>query len=354
MAKRNLSPPAPPSHSEVIDLAAWLVESWASQGRIGFGDDKGIYEIETQIERCIPRQECDDLLKNDVFSLRQRLVSTIKSQVEADPQFLIAARLAIDRIQTWKHRPEPHLSNVPLSFVDTSQSAPTSGMGGLLAGDIPFGRPAFSISRLSNDRPSGPIGILLLGASPMGSADLYLREEARRIDEAIQSGLFRDWLKLHSNLAARVSDIQPQMARFRPGLLHFSCHGEYEELQLQDSLGSAASITNIGSLLRLFADKLRCVVLNSCFSRAQAEDISNHIPCVIGMFPWISDRAAILFSEGFYGGLANGFSVAASTELGRARIGLESPGETDRPILFSTLCNPKDIFLTPSGTRLGD
>jgi vWA-MoxR associated protein C-terminal domain len=47
----------------------------------------------------------------------------------------------------------------------------------------------------------------------------------------------------------------------------------------------------------------QCVVFNACSSAEAAKQVSEHIDYVIGMNTEISDKAAIQFSEGFYGGL---------------------------------------------------
>ena len=48
---------------------------------------------------------------------------------------------------------------------------------------------------------------------------------------------------------------------------------------------------------------LTCVLLNGCYSTAQAQEIQQHVPYVIGMNCAIADKAARIFSEAFYGAL---------------------------------------------------
>lgn len=49
----------------------------------------------------------------------------------------------------------------------------------------------------------------------------------------------------------------------------------------------------LAGLFALFAEDIRCVVLNGCYSEVQARAIAQHIPYVIGMNKAIRDKAAI-------------------------------------------------------------
>ena len=55
----------------------------------------------------------------------------------------------------------------------------------------------------------------------------------------------------------------------------------------------------LGSLFKLFKDRVECVVLNACYSEVQAKAIAKQIPYVIGMNKAIGDKAAIVFSDAF-------------------------------------------------------
>ena len=62
-------------------------------------------------------------------------------------------------------------------------------------------------------------------------------------------------------------------------------------------------------LFKLCSKHVDCVLLNACYSEAQAIVIAEHINYVIGMSHEIGDRAAITFSTGFYDALGAGESI---------------------------------------------
>jgi hypothetical protein len=93
------------------------------------------------------------------------------------------------------------------------------------------------------------------------------------------------------------------------------------------------SSESLAELFGLFADHIECVVLNACYSEAQAEAISRHIPYVIGMKRAIGDQAAIKFAIGFYDALLAGESVEFAYRLGCNSIQMEGIPEQLTPVL---------------------
>jgi tetratricopeptide (TPR) repeat protein len=81
-------------------------------------------------------------------------------------------------------------------------------------------------------------------------------------------------------------------------------------------------------LFRLFSSKVRCVLLNACYSEEQASEIVNHIDHVIGMEQEIRDDAAIAFSKGFYRALGYDCSIEEAYEFGCNAIQLEITGRS--------------------------
>ena len=60
----------------------------------------------------------------------------------------------------------------------------------------------------------------------------------------------------------------------------------------------------MAELIDLLQGRIECVVLNACFSLEKADVLGDCVRCVIGMDKAITDEAAIIFSRGFYRGLA--------------------------------------------------
>ena len=92
----------------------------------------------------------------------------------------------------------------------------------------------------------------------------------------------------------------------------------------------------LSALFEKFADHVKCVVLNACYSAAQAEAIVKHIDYVVGMDDSIGDRAAIAFAVGFYQGCGAGESFDEAFRLGKIQIGLGGlDNEVDVPVTAS-------------------
>jgi hypothetical protein len=147
------------------------------------------------------------------------------------------------------------------------------------------------------------INILFLAANPQDTKPLRLGEEMRAIQEKLRASEYREYFSIKQEWAVRVSDIQGHLLRHQPHIVHFSGHGSIAgEIILEDQTGDSKLVTP-SALKKLFGtlkDNVRCVVLNACFSKIQAEAITESIECVIGMSSTIQDKAAISFAASFY------------------------------------------------------
>src|SRR5262249_28915847 len=93
---------------------------------------------------------------------------------------------------------------------------------------------------------------------------------------------------------------------------------------------------------------LRCVVLNACFTKRQAEDLSRYVDCVVGMKRAIGDASAIAFAVGFYRALAKGSSVKTAFDFGCNEIDLRGLPDKDVPVLIHRPeRDPDRILLRP-------
>lgn len=207
--------------------------------------------------------------------------------------------------------------------------------------------------------------ILMLSANPKGTDPLRLDEERREIEAGLmERSRLRDNFCLITKTAVRPRDFQRAMLDLNPQIVHFSGHGGGEPgLVLEDDAGKVKFVDGeaLAGLFSLFPD-LQCVVLNACYSEAQATAIAHHIPYVIGMNQAIGDKAAISFAVGFYDALGAGRGVEFAYKLGCAAIRLEGIYEHLTPVLIkqsttgsataSPAREPIEEFITSSNSKL--
>jgi hypothetical protein len=192
-------------------------------------------------------------------------------------------------------------------------------------------------------RAAGKVKILFLAANPTDTPMLRLDQEVRAMDEALRGAEYRERFELIQHWAVRVSDLQACLLRHRPQIVHFSGHGSSaSQIMLEDEQGLSQAV-EAGALSRLFGlfqEHLRCVVLNACYTAAQAEAIAERIDCVIGMSQAVGDEAGRNFSRAFYQALGYGRDVQSAFELGCVQIDLQGLAEGDTPRLLAKRGEP--------------
>ena len=178
------------------------------------------------------------------------------------------------------------------------------------------------------------IKILILSANPKNTDRLRLDEEVREIEAALERSRTKERFQIISKFAVRVSDLRRSLLDYEPQFVHFSGHGAGEHgLALEDD-GGKMKLVSTASLARLLKSfRVKCVLLNACYSEKQAAAICQHVDYVMGMNQAIGDRAAIEFAVGFYDTLGVGRSIEDAFEIGCATLDLESIPESATPIL---------------------
>lgn len=179
--------------------------------------------------------------------------------------------------------------------------------------------------------------ILLLASNPKEMTKLRLEEEARDIEEGLRRAKDRDRFLFKSRWAVCPEDIRRGILDFSPNVVHFSGHGVEEDggLIFENEAGQAQPVSPkaLSGLFRLFSKHVRCVVLNACYSKIQADAIAQHINFVVGMQREIKDRSAIAFSVGFYDALGASRSIEEAYDFGCNAIHLKGLEEQHIPIL---------------------
>ncbi len=165
---------------------------------------------------------------------------------------------------------------------------------------------------------------------------MRLDEEVREIQAALKRANNREQFEIVTSWAIRVEDLRRALLDYQPTIVHFSGHGSGSNgLALENNSGQTqlVSTESLSKLFKSFQEYVECVLLNACYSEAQAEAIHQHIDYVIGMNRAIGDMAAIEFAVGFYDALLAGRSYSDCFELGCASIDLEGIPESQTPVL---------------------
>lgn len=154
--------------------------------------------------------------------------------------------------------------------------------------------------------------VLFLAANPRGTPALDLAEEIRQIRAHIAEGAHRDQIEFIPYLAVRFDDVLTALNKHRPQVVHFSGHGQKDGTITLEGPDKEEAPLSPGLSRKLFEafstgeDRVRLVLLNACFSRAQADAIREVVDVTIGTTRAVSDAAAISFAAAFYRAVAFG------------------------------------------------
>jgi len=184
--------------------------------------------------------------------------------------------------------------------------------------------------------------ILLFSADPSKETKLRVDREFREIEQSIRKSRLRDRFVLHSHLAARPQDLTHALLEGDADIVHFSGHGtEAGCLCFENDRGETVTVPAeaIGGVFAQLRRRVRCVVLNACFSIKQAKAILNHVDFVIGMKAEIGDKAAIAFSTGFYQAIGSGYPIEQAFELGKSMIQFSQKDQHLIPVLLTSRLN---------------
>lgn len=179
-----------------------------------------------------------------------------------------------------------------------------------------------------------PLRILGMTASPRGLPELKVAEEQARLTQVLAPLQTRGLVELDWVPGQTWRELQAAMQRGPWHIFHYIGHADFVPslgegaLALADEEGELR-LLHASQLARLLASQtgLRLAVLNACkgargdegrpFSSLASVLVRRGLPAVIAMQYAITDEAAIEFSRGFYGALANQYPVDAA--LGEAR-----------------------------------
>jgi CHAT domain len=174
-----------------------------------------------------------------------------------------------------------------------------------------------------------PLRILFLAANPLETKRLRLDEEVRTIQDRLRGSPLADRISISSAWAVRVRDLARLLREQSPDIVHFSGHASPGGVIVESDDGTAAPVplAALADLFGLEGRGVRCVVLNACYTEGQAKAIAEHVPFVVGTWPFVLDKDAVAFAGRFYEAIAHGDSLAMAMERGENEIALRG-GET--------------------------
>jgi len=172
---------------------------------------------------------------------------------------------------------------------------------------------------------SEKIRILFISASPWTNSRILVDEEAREIFERLQEGPYRGRFEVYNYPATRPGDLQRLLLAYRPHIVHFSGHGSKQhKIILSGVHGGGRMIDQQGltDLFALYNSHVRLVLLNACFTRTQAQSISEVVNYSIGTSRAIGDKVCVTFAGAFYRALGFGWSIRNAFESAKAELAL--------------------------------
>ena len=180
------------------------------------------------------------------------------------------------------------------------------------------------------------IKVLFVAANPMMSTRLAIDEQIRSINQNILLSEHRDLIDMQVALAARPSDLLQSFNRYRPHVVHFAGHGRPGTLLFSNQNGRSVPVGSdaLKALFMTLKDNIRVVLLDACYSRMQAEAITEIIDCTIGMNESLTDGASITFSAAFYQAIGFGRSIQEAFEQGKTALLLTNSTEYTKPVLL--------------------
>ena len=181
--------------------------------------------------------------------------------------------------------------------------------------------------------------VLIVAASPLDQDRLSLDREVKEIRHSLERSRNRENWRIESYGAATVDDLRRALLDHEPTVLHFCGHGGGDGgLCFEDDQGLThpTHATPLTKLFHIFKDKLKCVVLNACYSDVQGDEIRQQIDYVVGMRKAIGDEAAIKFAVAFYDAVFAGSDFRVAFDVGCTAIDLHNLPDTDSPVFLTS------------------
>jgi hypothetical protein len=140
-----------------------------------------------------------------------------------------------------------------------------------------------------------------------------------------------------------------QLNSFMPNIIHFVGHGEMNgEIVLEDESGQSRPVSPdaLRVVFANFRQWLQVIVLNACYSAAQAQSLAEQADVVIGMRDAIGDDAAVEFSASLYRAIGFGRTVQDAFDQAVAALLITGlPGDRTPVITYRAGVDPAKLTL---------
>jgi hypothetical protein len=171
------------------------------------------------------------------------------------------------------------------------------------------------------------VKILFMAANPKNTQSLNLNSEYRTLQQEMRQGSNRDDFEWLSPIFSTTLTEMMRGLNQQPNIVHFSGHGLNKGLVVEDENAYAQVITNemLDLLFKDLKGVVKIIVLNCCYSTAQAEFLSKIGCYVLGYNTPVGDKIAHSFAKGFYMGLSDGKDFKNALNSGRVLAMGEQP-----------------------------
>lgn len=173
--------------------------------------------------------------------------------------------------------------------------------------------------------------VLVLNAMPDDEGRIRPDKEAAVLRERM-AGMKnpKRYLEFENVWATQLDQIQQELIRHEPSILHFSGHGAPGTLVFERSDGTAADLDGkmLARILKGYG-RLECLVLHACYAEEVAKACLQYVPVVVGSIDVIDDETAPKFSYIFYQGIAAGMDFQQAFEMGQTEVAIADTSAAD-------------------------
>jgi hypothetical protein len=173
--------------------------------------------------------------------------------------------------------------------------------------------------------------VLILAATPDDEGRIRPDKEVAELRERMAAMRKQKRpLKFDHILATRLDQIQQELVRQRPTILHFSGHGAPGVLVFETRDGQSDDLRAdlLARVLKSYRD-IECLVLHACYTEEVARACLPYVRCVVGSNAAVDDEAAPRFSYLFYQSVAAGMDYEHAFEMGKTEVAFQSDTAAD-------------------------